>query len=124
MPVTPNPAASPIGIPQTMAANVLRQSAYAASGLEQAERAQVQDEAPITRRTTASRSCTPASRRANSATPRVRPAKHLPAHLLAALNEPVVVTIDGRRRKITKRQAVVAQLATNRPAPICARPRC
>jgi hypothetical protein len=30
--------------------------------------------------------------------------------LVAALNEPVFVTIDGRRRKTTKREAVVARL--------------
>ena len=36
-----------------------------------------------------------------------RGAKALPA---AALNEAVVVTIDGRRRKLTKREAIVAQM--------------
>jgi hypothetical protein len=33
--------------------------------------------------------------------PRGRPKKDLPALLLAALSEPVFVTIDGKRRKIT-----------------------
>jgi hypothetical protein len=48
----------------------------------------------------------------------------LPALLAAALNETVVVTIDGRRRKITKREAIVALMSTNRRVQICARPRC
>jgi hypothetical protein len=30
--------------------------------------------------------------------------------LIAALNEPVYATIDGKRRKITKRQAIVTQM--------------
>jgi hypothetical protein len=34
----------------------------------------------------------------------------LPALLVEALDEPVVVTIDGERREITKREAVVTQL--------------
>ena len=41
--------------------------------------------------------------------PRPRP-KDLPALLVAALNEPVVVTANGVSRRITKREAVVAQL--------------
>src|SRR6516225_8321290 len=36
--------------------------------------------------------------------------RNLPALLVAALNEPVVVTTGGERRRITKRDAVVAQL--------------
>ncbi len=52
----------------------------------------------------ASRRCTPASARAG---PRK---KDLPALLLAALNEPVTVDRDGRRRRISKREAIVAQL--------------
>jgi len=39
-----------------------------------------------------------------------RSKKKLPALLADALNEPVFVTIDGERRKITKREAVVHQL--------------
>ena len=41
--------------------------------------------------------------------PRPRP-KNLPALLVAALNEPVVVTANGETRQITKREAVIAQL--------------
>ena len=62
------------------------------------------------RPTIASRRCTPASRRANPATRAVGPRKNLPTLLVAALNEPVFVTIDGERRKITKREAVITQL--------------
>ena len=40
----------------------------------------------------------------------VGPRKNLPGLLVAALNEPVLVTIDGERRKITKREAVIIQL--------------
>jgi hypothetical protein len=36
--------------------------------------------------------------------------KNLPALLGAVLNEPVVVTIDGERREIANREAVVTQL--------------
>src|SRR6266404_7558348 len=43
--------------------------------------------------------------------PRGRPGKNnLSALLLAALDEPVYLTIDGHRRKITKREAIVTQL--------------
>ena len=45
-----------------------------------------------------------------SGNPRGPRGKNLPALLIAALNEPVCVTIDGKRRKITKREAVVTQL--------------
>ena len=41
---------------------------------------------------------------------RGRSVESLPALLADALNETVVVTIDGRRRKITKREAIVAQM--------------
>jgi Family of unknown function (DUF5681) len=34
---------------------------------------------------------------------------NLSALLIAALNEPAYVTIDGKRRKITKREAIVTQ---------------
>jgi hypothetical protein len=37
-------------------------------------------------------------------------ANQLPALLAEALDEKVVITIDGRRRRITKREAMVAQL--------------
>jgi len=49
-------------------------------------------------------------KKGQSGNPRGRPKKNLPALLVAALNEPVFVTIDGERRKITKREAVIAQL--------------
>jgi hypothetical protein len=42
--------------------------------------------------------------------PRGHGAKSLPALLADALNQTVVVTIDGRRRKITKREEIVAQM--------------
>ena len=42
-----------------------------------------------------------------SGNPGGRSAKSLPALLADALNETVVVTIDGRRRTITKREAIV-----------------
>jgi hypothetical protein len=45
-----------------------------------------------------------------SGNPRGPRPKNLPALLVDALNEPVTVTIDGERREITKREAVVTQL--------------
>ena len=44
-------------------------------------------------------------KKGQSGNPGGRSAKSLPALLADALNETVVVTIDGRRRKITKREA-------------------
>src|SRR5271169_4890708 len=49
-------------------------------------------------------------RRGKSGNPGGRRKKNLPALLAEALNEPVFVTIDGERRQITKREAVVHQL--------------
>ncbi len=49
-------------------------------------------------------------KKGQSGNPRGRPAKNLPALVVAALNEPVYVTANGRRRRITKREAVIAQL--------------
>jgi Family of unknown function (DUF5681) len=49
-------------------------------------------------------------KKGQSGNPRGRPKKGLPALLVAALNEPVFVTIDGERRRITKREAVITQL--------------
>src|SRR5467141_2332552 len=45
-----------------------------------------------------------------SGNPGGRSTKSLPALLADALNETVVVTIDGHRRKITKREAIVTQM--------------
>jgi hypothetical protein len=47
-----------------------------------------------------------------SGNPRGRPkgSKNLPTLLSEALNEPVVVAENGRRRKITMRQAIIKQL--------------
>jgi Family of unknown function (DUF5681) len=49
-------------------------------------------------------------KKGNSGNPRGPRPKSLPALLVAALNEPVVVTANGESRQITKREAVVAQL--------------
>jgi hypothetical protein len=49
-------------------------------------------------------------RKGQSGNPGGRRKKNLPALLAEALNEPVFVTIDGERRQITKREAVVHQL--------------
>jgi len=45
-----------------------------------------------------------------SGNPGGRSTKSLPALLADALNETVVMTIDGRRRTITKREAIVTQM--------------
>src|SRR5713101_9174198 len=45
-----------------------------------------------------------------SGNPRGGRAKNLPSLLVEALNQPVTVTENGRRRQITKREAVIAQL--------------
>ena len=52
-------------------------------------------------------------RKGQSGNPRGRPrgSKNLSTLLTDALNEPVVVTEDGRRRKISKRELGVRQLA-------------
>jgi len=60
----------------------------------------------ITRWAPAGRHCT-RFRKGQSGNPGGRSKKNLPALLADALNEPVFVTIDGERRKITKREAVV-----------------
>jgi hypothetical protein len=49
-------------------------------------------------------------KKGQSGNPGGRSAKSLPALLAVALNETVVMTIGGRRCKITKREAVVHQL--------------
>jgi hypothetical protein len=45
-----------------------------------------------------------------SGNPRGPRRKDLSSLLIAALNEPVYATIDGKRRKITKRQAIITQM--------------
>ena len=45
-----------------------------------------------------------------SGNPRGPRCKDLSSLLIAALNEPVYATIDGKRRKNTKRQAIVTQM--------------
>ena len=45
-----------------------------------------------------------------SGNPRGPRRKDLSSLLVAALNEPVYATIDGKRRKITKRQAIITQM--------------
>jgi len=49
-------------------------------------------------------------KKGQSGNPGGRSAKNLPTLLADALNEQVFVTIDGRRRKITKREAIVTQM--------------
>jgi Family of unknown function (DUF5681) len=49
-------------------------------------------------------------KKGQSGNPRGRRAKNLPALLVEALNQPVAVTENGRRRLVTKREAVIAQL--------------
>src|SRR5260370_9871766 len=49
-------------------------------------------------------------KKGQSGNPGGRTAKSLPALLADALNETIVVTIDGRRRKITKREALITQM--------------
>ena len=49
-------------------------------------------------------------KKGRSGNPRGRPAINLPALLAAALSEKVTVTENGKRRQVTKREAVIAQL--------------
>jgi hypothetical protein len=49
-------------------------------------------------------------KKGQSGNPRGPRPKNLAALLVAALDEPMVATIDGERRKITKREAVAKQL--------------
>jgi hypothetical protein len=56
-------------------------------------------------------------RKRQSGNPGGRRGESLPALLADALNEAVVVAIAGRRREITKREAIVAQWSTNRRVP-------
>ena len=45
-----------------------------------------------------------------SGNPRGPRRKDMSSLLIAALNEPVYATIDGKRRRITKRQAIITQM--------------
>ena len=45
-----------------------------------------------------------------SGNPRGPRRKDMSSLLIAALNEPVYATIDGKRRKLTKRQAIITQM--------------
>ena len=49
-------------------------------------------------------------KKGQSGNPRGRSAKNLAALLAVALNEKVTVTENGKRRQVTKREAVIAQL--------------
>jgi Family of unknown function (DUF5681) len=49
-------------------------------------------------------------KKGQSGNPRGRPRKDFSNLLVAALNEPVFVTTEGERRKITKSEAIVTQL--------------
>jgi hypothetical protein len=91
----------------TTAADALRQSAFAASEPKGAQEDACPRRSANARPTIASRHCTPASRRASPTTRADRPKKNLPTLLVA---EPAYVTTIGRRRKITKREAVIPQL--------------
>jgi hypothetical protein len=51
-------------------------------------------------------------KKGRSGNPRGRPAKNLPALLAAALNEKVTVTENGKRRQVTKREAVINKSAS------------
>ena len=75
------------------------------------------DSSAITRWATASRRAQTRFAKGQSGNPRGRPpgAKNLKTLLSEALNEPVIVTENGGRRKITKRQAIITQLV-NRSA--------
>ena len=55
-------------------------------------------------------------KKGQSGNPRGPRPKNLSALLLDALNEKVVVTIDGERREITKREAIVTQLVNKSTA--------
>jgi uncharacterized protein DUF5681 len=55
-------------------------------------------------------------KKGQSGNPGSRSAKSLPALLADALNETVVVTIGGRRRRITKREAIVTQMVDKSPS--------
>jgi hypothetical protein len=55
-------------------------------------------------------------KRGQSGNPRGPRPKNLPALLIEALDEPVMATIDGEQREITKREAVMTQLVNKSAA--------
>jgi hypothetical protein len=55
-------------------------------------------------------------KKGQSGNPRGPRPKNLPALLIEPLDEPVTATIDGERREITKREAVVTQLVNKSAA--------
>src|SRR6516162_8894644 len=55
-------------------------------------------------------------KKGQSGNPRGPRPKNLPALLIEALDEPVMATIDGEQREITKREAVVTQLVNKSAA--------
>jgi hypothetical protein len=55
-------------------------------------------------------------KKGQSGNPRGPRSKNLPAPLIEALDEPLTATIDGERRQITKREAVVTQLVNKSAA--------
>ena len=77
----------------------------------------------ITRSAAASPRCNSRFKNAQSANPRGPRPRNLPALPVEALNDKVVITMDGERRGITKCEAVPSNWSTNRPVRICARPR-
>src|SRR5215469_2140867 len=91
------------------AADALRKSAFAAPSSRSTGRPM-----PETKRDYAANYRKPPEhtrfKKGQSGNPRGRPAKNLPALLAAALNEKVTVTENGKRRQVTKREAVTAQL--------------
>jgi hypothetical protein len=107
----------PLSEQQTMAAEALQQSAYAASGSRQQRRPHVRDEARI-RGQLPQAAATHPLQEGPIRQPRGRPEKALPGLQVAALNEPVFVTTNGRRRKITKREAVIHQVVNKSQVPI------
>ena len=56
-------------------------------------------------------------KKGQSGNPRGPRPKHLPALLVEALHEKVVVTIDGERQEITKREPVATQLVNKSTGP-------
>jgi Family of unknown function (DUF5681) len=87
-----------------------RQVSPAPRGVEWTAGAPCPRQSAITRSAAASRRLHSRFKTGQSGNPRGPRPKSLPALLVDALNEKVVATIDGERREITKREAVVTQL--------------